>query len=111
MLRDGEVSATGDLVLRTGNDMTITSIGSSFSYIRPDAAARETAASAAREEAREVPRSTAAATDGDDTATTSPREGRAPSVADDLRAVLVKTQETHATAPSPSAAARAYGGR
>jgi hypothetical protein len=92
--------------------MTITSIGSSFSYIRPEAAARETAAAAANEERNETAGSRSEPAERE-TAASSPRAtGSAKaSVADELRALMVKTQETHATPPSPQAAARAYGGR
>lgn len=87
--------------------MTITSIGSSFSYIRPDAVARETAASAVRED-------TKAATDTPGFGATSPSAtgGSAkPSVADDLRAKLVETQESARAAPPAREVSRAYGGR
>ena len=86
--------------------MTITSIGSSFSYIRPDAVARETAAAAVSEERGE------AAGPDVDTATPSQATGSAkPGVTDELRAHLVRTQESAAAAPSPREASRAYGGR
>ena len=86
--------------------MTITSIGSSFSYIRPDAVARETAAAAVSEErgganppgfgAPDAPQASGSAN---------------ASVADELRAQLVRTQETATAAPTPGEASRAYGGR
>ena len=87
--------------------MTITSIGSSFSYIRPEAAARETAAAAASAESNT---STTSAGSG---ATTSPQaSGSArPSVADELRALMIETQERHSSPSAPHVAARAYGGR
>ena len=85
--------------------MTITSIGSSFSYIRPEAAARETAAATVREESGE-----SAASEVE--APTPQASGSArPSVADELRALLVRTQESGGDRPSAGQAARAYGGR
>ncbi|WP_333822068.1 hypothetical protein [Pinisolibacter sp.] len=85
--------------------MTITSIGSSFSYIRPEAAARETSAAAVSEE------SIASAATGSAAASAPQASGSAkPSVADELRALLVKTQENHSSPPAPHAAARAYAG-
>jgi hypothetical protein len=90
--------------------MTITSIGSSFSYIRPETAARETSAAAVSEERSETTRSASTSTGGGPTAPQASGSAK-PSVADELRAVLVKTQESHSSPPAPHAAARAYAGR
>jgi hypothetical protein len=92
--------------------MTITSIGSSFSYIRPDTAARETSAAAVSEERGETTESASEPAESSPAAPSSPQaSGSAkPSVADELRALMVKTQESHSTPPAPHAVARAYAG-
>lgn len=88
--------------------MTITSIGSSFSYIRPEAAARETSAAAVSQESNSSAGSSAAGS----AASPPQASGSArPSVADELRALLVKAQESHASPPAPRDAARAYADR
>lgn len=85
--------------------MTVTSIGSSFSYIRPEAAGRTPTAAAP--EATETSETRSASSPSAPQATGSAR----PSVADDLRALMVKAQEASTSPPSPSSAARAYAGR
>ena len=85
--------------------MTVTSIGSSFSYIRPESAGRTPTAAAP--EAPETSETASASAPPAAQATGSAR----PSVADDLRALMVKTQEAATTPPSPATAARAYAGR
>ncbi len=84
--------------------MTITSIGSSFSYIRPEAAARETAAVTAQAEASAV------SPPGFGAPAAQATGSAKPGVADQLRALLVRAQES-GEGPSASEAARAYGGR
>jgi hypothetical protein len=84
--------------------MTITSIGSSFSYIRPEAVGRETAAVTVQEE------TSAATSPGFGVPAAQATGSATPSVADQLRALLVRTQES-SDGPSASEAARAYGGR
>lgn len=87
--------------------MTITSIGSSFSYIRPEAVSRSAAPEASE---TSEPRETSS--DGDEGASRPQASGSSkPSVADDLRALLVKAQEDSAAKTAPREAARAYGGR
>lgn len=88
--------------------MSITAIGSSFSFIRPEAVGR--AASAAPES--ESPAAPAEASETSEETPARPQaSGRSGgSVADELRALMVKKQETDAVPPSPREAARAYGG-
>lgn len=91
--------------------MTITSIGSSFSFIRPEAAARSAAAPASSE-ASETSESRESAPDSDDRSAAPQATGSArPSVADNLRALMVKAQEESTSRPPPREAARAYAGR
>lgn len=91
--------------------MTIPSIGSSFSYVRPETAARGPGSVAPTEEAGERP---GASGDVDDrtpakTTTASSRPIVVSAVADELRAALLRVQEARA-ATSPQAAARTYAG-
>jgi hypothetical protein len=86
--------------------MTTTSIGSSFSYLRPESVARTTAA-APEPTAREESGATSASDPSRPQATGSSK----PSVADNLRALLVKAQEESASRTEPREAARAYGGQ
>lgn len=85
--------------------MTITSIGSSFSYIRPEAVTRS-----AVPEASEAPAPRETSSDGGASRPQASGSSK-PSVADDLRALLVKAQEDSAAKAAPREAARAYGGR
>ncbi|MDK9695599.1 MAG: hypothetical protein OEL76_04350 [Siculibacillus sp.] len=87
--------------------MTITSIGSSFSYIRPEAVARETAAAAIRGDAEPAAAAPGFGAPSAPTVAGSP----SPSVADDLRALLVRAQESAHSEPTPQFVSRAYGGR
>ena len=84
--------------------MSVTAIGSSFSYIRPEAVGRTPQASPESGASAPEPQSPAAAPERPQA---SGRSGG--SVADGLRALMVETQETRATPPSPREAARAYG--
>jgi hypothetical protein len=90
--------------------MTITSIGSSFSYIRPDSAARETAPAAANEEAGE--RASRASDDGAEaasgTSATTREKKPVSAVSDELNAALLRVQENRA-AEHARTAAKAYG--
>lgn len=86
--------------------MSITAVGSSFSFIRPEAAARSAAAPAS-EEATETSADSESAFEKRDTLPKSSDNSR-PSVADELRAVLVRAQERDTTPPPPREAARAY---
>lgn len=92
--------------------MTITSIGSSFSYIRPDSAARETAPAAAGEEATERASRASDADDGSKAtsgASATTREKKPVSAAsDELNAALLRVQENRA-AEHARTAAKAYG--
>lgn len=85
--------------------MSITAIGSSFSHIRPETVGRAAPAAETTEPAAATP---PASRPGP---TAPPAVGRAEgSVADELRAALVKAQEANAAQPSPGEAARAYAG-
>lgn len=86
--------------------MSITSVGSSFSYIRPETAARS-AAAPAREETSETSAFRSSAFESDDAEPQASGSSRA-SVADELRSLLVKSQENDRTPPAPREAARAY---
>jgi uncharacterized membrane protein len=90
--------------------MSITSIGSSFAYVKPEAAVRSTAASAEASEASEAAEATP---DRDDARAAAPAPSAAPpakappSQGED-RAALARLQETAREAPTPRAASRAY---
>lgn len=87
--------------------MSITSVGSSFSHIRPEAAARNATAPAVETRAE-----TTAAPSGDASLPSPPAPRRAaPSVADDLRALMIKAQEESTAKATAGQAARAYAGR
>ena len=87
--------------------MTITSIGSSFSWIAPTSAVR--GASAPPEEAE---RSTTTASGTLDEFEGPQAGGKSkPSVSDEMQAVLVKAQEKSAERATHPEAARAYAGR
>jgi len=93
--------------------MTITSIGSSFSHIRPETVGRSAGARAA-EEATEARESRDTKPDGDESAAAPQAKGSSkPSVADELQAVLRQARERDQAAPRASAreATRAYTGR
>ncbi len=85
--------------------MSITAIGSSFSHIRPESVGRAAPAAEATEPAAATPPAS------EPGPAAPPATGRAEgSVADELRAVLMKAQEANASQASPGQAARAYAG-
>lgn len=89
--------------------MSITSVGSSFSHIRPETAARSATAPAA--ESGGDTQTPSGAT-GASTLPSPPAPHRpAPSVADDLRALMIKAQEESTAKATAGQAARAYAGR
>ena len=99
--------------------MTVTSIGSSFSYIRPErAAGGTTAGTAAAAEAQESKLRPDADADGDETAAggttaatrSSDRPAPLSAVSDELKAALLRLQEDRETR-SAKIAALAYGSR
>ncbi len=88
--------------------MTITSIGSSFSYIRPDAAARETAPAAASEEASRASNSDGGSKAASGASATTRDRKPVSATSDELNAALLRVQENRA-AEHARTAAEAYG--
>lgn len=92
--------------------MTVTSIGSSFSFIRPEAAARETAASSGAEEASESKASRDDQSGSESTTAADIRKASlsepAPSATPAVHTELVRTQETKSAPPAHAVVARAY---
>lgn len=87
--------------------MTITSIGSSFSFIRPETVNRATAAGAEAQEANESTANESAESERTEAdAASRPRDTLAPQA----RSEMIKTQETVVTPPPSRSVAHAYAG-
>jgi len=92
--------------------MSITSVGSSFSQIRPEFAARGATAPAVETAETNSGTQSPSGASGASTLPSPPAPHRAaPSVADDLRALMIKAQEESTAEATAGQAARAYAGR